>query len=132
VLINPPFNDPGRHNASPDPDRRAAHLGEALMRWLATAARLLRRQGSLTLIFRADGLAHVLAAVDADFGAIAIAPVYPQRDKAAIRIVVSAIKGAHGPLALRQGLLLNDNGGPAAAAEAILRDGAALALRDIG
>ena len=76
-------------------------------------------------------LAHVLACVDADFGAIAVAPIYPQPNRAAIRIVVSAIKDARGPLALRPGLLLNDNGRPTAAAEAILRDGAALVLRDV-
>jgi tRNA1(Val) A37 N6-methylase TrmN6 len=132
VVINPPFNDPARHNASPDPDRDAAHMGRSLAGWLATARGLLRHQGLLTLIFRADALAHVLACVDADFGAIAIAPIYPQPNRAAIRVIVSAIKDARGPLALRPGLLLNDNGHPTAAAEAILRHGAALGLWEVG
>src|SRR5215468_9727752 len=40
-------------------------------RWVDSAARLLRSQGVLTLIWRADCLADVLAALTARFGAIA-------------------------------------------------------------
>ncbi len=130
VLINPPFNNPARHAASPDPGRRAAHMGRSLAPWLATAARLLRHQGTLTLIFRADGLLEVLTALPPSFGAIAILPIYPQPNAPAIRVVVSAVNSGQGPLVLRPGLVLNDMGRPTAAAEAILRDGMALSVRD--
>lgn len=126
VLSNPPFNDPARHNASPDPARRSAHLGPDLRIWVASAARLLRPQGTLTLVYRADGLADVLNALAGDFGSIGVIPVFPKPNAAAIRIVVRALKGSRGALTLCPGLLLNQDGRPTHAAEAVLREGAAL------
>jgi tRNA1(Val) A37 N6-methylase TrmN6 len=129
VLCNPPFNDPARHHASPDPARRGAHLGADLRSWVASAAWLLRPQGILTLIYRADGLADVLNAVG-DFGSIAVVPVFARPNAAAIRIVVRAVKGSRGALTLCPSLLLNEDRRPTRAAEAILREGAALNFDD--
>ncbi len=129
VLMNPPFNAP-RHNPSPDPARRLAHMasGETLERWVAAAARLLGAAGTLTLIWRADGLADVLAALAAAFGAVSVLPIYPKPDAPAIRIVVRAVKGSRAPLAILPGLMLADAAGrPTLAAEAILRGGDAIA-----
>jgi tRNA1(Val) A37 N6-methylase TrmN6 len=130
ALINPPFNDPARHNASPDPLRRSAHMGYGLAPWFEAAMRLLRPQGCLTVILRADGLAEVLGSLRREFGGIVILPIYPRPDTSAIRILVSAVKGGQGPLALRPGLILNERDRPTAIADAILRGGAALELRD--
>jgi tRNA1(Val) A37 N6-methylase TrmN6 len=130
VLTNPPFNDPARHNVSPDPDRRAAHVSGSLAPWLQAAARLLRDLGSLTLIFRADGLSDVVTLLQADFGSITVIPIYPRPESPAIRIVVGAIKGGRAPLTLRPGLVLNDDRGPTANAEAVLRGGASLSSSD--
>jgi tRNA1(Val) A37 N6-methylase TrmN6 len=129
VLSNPPFNDPARHNASPDPARRGAHLGADLRSWVASAAWLLRPQGILTLIYRADGLADVLNTLG-DFGSIAVVPVFSKPNVASIRIVVRAVKGSRGALTLCPGLLLNEDGRPTQAADAILREGAALSFAD--
>ena len=129
VLMNPPFNDPARQNVSPDPHRRRAHaaLPRTLEQWVARAADLLAASGVLTLIWRADGLRDVLSALDAPFGGIAVMPVYPRPDAAAIRILVRAVKGSRAPLSLAPGLTLNDaNAGPTAEAEAILRGGESL------
>ena len=68
VLMNPPFNDPARQRASPDAGAarwRMRRRGRVLAAWVKTAARLLRPRGTLTLIWRADGLADVLAALGA-------------------------------------------------------------------
>ncbi len=130
VLSNPPFNDPARHNASPDPGRRSAHIGTHLRPWVATAARLLRPEGSMTLIYRADGLMDLLDALGGDFGAIAVLPIFPRPNASAIRIVVRAVKGSRGPLMLDPGLLLNEHGHSTQAAEAILRKGGALSFAD--
>src|SRR6266581_3514388 len=64
VLMNPPFNDPARHRVSPDKARATAHVATAatLEDWVHAARRVLKSQGALTLIWRADGLAGVLAA----------------------------------------------------------------------
>src|SRR5215468_2280356 len=74
VLMNPPFNDPARQRASPDRRRRLAHAGPvgALAVWIKTAARLLRPRGTLTMIWRADGLAEVLQALAPAFGAATV------------------------------------------------------------
>lgn len=129
VLMNPPFNDPARQNLSPDASRRLAHAGsgDTLVRWTKRAAWLLTPFGTLTLIWRADGLSDVLAALGDEFGGITVQPVHPRPNAAAIRILVRAIKGSRAPFTLLPGLTLNDaNGKPGAEAEAILRGGAAL------
>ena len=84
VLMNPPFNDAARHRASPD--RRA--------RWRMSRPRprsragFMRRAassnpgGALTLIWRADGIAEVLAALDRGFGSLEILPVHARCDGA--------------------------------------------------
>src|SRR5262249_14156260 len=130
VLMNPPFNDPARARPSPDPGRRLAHADEAsLDTWVRCAARLLRPSGTFALIWRADGLADVLRALSAGFGAIAVLPVHPRPDAPAIRILVRAEKGSGAPLVLLPGLALNDaTGQPSVAVEAVLRRGAGLDL----
>src|SRR4051812_16577087 len=57
VLMNPPFNDPVRQNASPDAGRRHAHTasGDTLVRWIGRAEALLARSGTLAMIWRAGG-----------------------------------------------------------------------------
>src|SRR5262249_29410675 len=130
VLMNPPFNDPGRARPSPDPGRRLAHAGETpVAGGVRCAARLLQPRGSLALIWRADGLPELLRALTPGFGAIAVLPVHPQPDAPAIRVLVGAEKGSGAPLVLLPGLALNDAAGrPSAAAEAVLREGASLSL----
>ena len=127
VLMNPPFND-ARQNVSPDPQRRRAHAGSLpLARWARVARRLLAPGGVLTLIWRADGLPEVLAALGTAFGATTIVPVHPRPEAAAIRILVRAEAGSRAPLVILPGFFLNDEAGrPSQAAEAILRHGATL------
>jgi tRNA1(Val) A37 N6-methylase TrmN6 len=131
VLMNPPFNDAARQNVSPDPARRTAHTaGEGLLgAWVGAAERVLHSAGTLTLIWRADGLAEVLSALDDRFGGIAVLPVYGRAGQPAIRVLVRAQKGSRAPFALLSGLMLNDETGkPTAEAEAVLRGAEALPL----
>jgi tRNA1(Val) A37 N6-methylase TrmN6 len=131
VLMNPPFN--AAQNPSPDRGRRLAHAGtpDTPRLWVETAARLLRPAGILMLIWRADALAAVLAALADDFGGIGILPIYPKPGSPAIRVLVRALKGSRAPLALLSGLVLAEaDGQPTREAEAVLREGAVLALSD--
>jgi tRNA1(Val) A37 N6-methylase TrmN6 len=133
VLMNPPFHDAQRHNISPDSLRRLAHAaGPGLLaRWVAAGAWLLKPQGTLTLIWRADGLDEVLGALRQAFGSIAVLPVYPRVDAPAIRVLVRAVKAGVGARVDYSGLVLNDeHGRPTAAAEAVLRAGDILGLAD--
>jgi tRNA1(Val) A37 N6-methylase TrmN6 len=129
VLMNPPFNPP--QHPSPDRRRRLAHVGarQTLPLWVGVAERLLRPQGTLTLIWRADGLAAVLAALAEGFGAITLLPVHPKPGAPAIRVLLRAVKASRAPLSLLPGLTLADAAAkPTAEAEAVLRGNAVLPL----
>lgn len=131
VLMNPPFNDSERHRPSPDQNRRAAHVAEpaTLEAWVHAARRLLKSGGVLSLIWRSDGLAEVLAALGRGFGGVAIRPVHPDAGKPAIRILVRAVKGSRAPLRLCPGLMLTDQTGlPTKEAQDVLAGGQALAF----
>ena len=113
VLMNPPFNDPARHRASPDVARGAAHMATAttLAKWIHAARRMLRSKGILTLIWRADGIAEVLAALDHGFGSLQILPVHGEARGPANRILVRAAKGGRAPTQIHPALLLNNESG---------------------
>lgn len=110
VLMNPPFNDPARHRGSPDQARHTAHVAteETLHAWVHAARRILRSNGVLTLIWRADGIADVLAALSRGFGSLSILPVHGEAGRPAIRVLVRAVKGGRAPTRVLPGLMLND------------------------
>jgi tRNA1(Val) A37 N6-methylase TrmN6 len=110
VLMNPPFNDPARHRASPDKARETAHVAKdaTLETWVGAARKTLRSGGALTMIWRADGLGEVLAALDRGFGSLAILPVHGSVKMPAIRLLVRAIKGGRAPTQIHAALVLND------------------------
>jgi len=133
VLMNPPFHDARRHNVSPDARRRLAHAGAPglLERWIASAAWLLKPGGVLTLIWRADALDDVLAALAGTFGGIAVLPVAPREGAAPIRVLVRAVKGGTVAPVHLPALILNDAQDKLTpAAEAVLRGGRALSLAE--
>jgi tRNA1(Val) A37 N6-methylase TrmN6 len=110
VLMNPPFNDPARHRASPDKARESAHVATAttLEDWVHASRRILKSGGVLTLIWRADGIAEVLAALDRGFGSLKILPVHGDPAKTASRILIRAIKGGRAPTEIHPALMLNE------------------------
>ena len=123
VLTNPPFNDAARHRASPDKAREIAHVATAdtLDEWVHASRRVLRSGGNLVMIWRADGIADVLAALDRGFGSLMILPVHGDPSSPAIRVLVRATKGGRAPTRLLAGLALNrETGGPSSEAQAIL------------
>lgn len=132
VFMNPPFNDP-RLQASPEPARRGAHAAppDLLGRWIASARGVLRPGGTVTVIWRASGLADVVRALEDGFGAISIRPVYPAPGRAAIRLLANARKAGGAPLCILPPLTLNDDAlRPTSEAEEILRHGAALPVTE--
>src|SRR5713101_5987692 len=110
VLMNPPFNDPARHRASPDKAREIAHISTTatLEKWVHAARRILKSGGALTLIWRADGLLEVLSALGRGFGSLELLPVHAEATTSAIRVLIRAIKGGQAPLQIHAALLLND------------------------
>ena len=110
VLMNPPFNDPARHRISPDKAREIAHVATAttLESWVHAGRRVLKSGGVLTLIWRADGIAEVLAALDRGFGSLHILPVHSDAKLPANRVLIRAAKGGRAPAQIHPAVMLND------------------------
>jgi tRNA1(Val) A37 N6-methylase TrmN6 len=110
VLMNPPFNDASRHRASPNRAREMAHVAaaETLEGWIHASRRILKSGGNLVMIWRADGIAQLLAALGRGFGSLMILPVHPDAASPAIRVLVRATKGGRAPTRLLAALVLND------------------------
>jgi len=79
-----------------------------LASWIHAARRILKSGGALTLVWRADGLAAVLAELDRGFGSLAILPVHGDARMPAIRVLIRAIKGGKAPMEIHAALMLND------------------------
>jgi tRNA1(Val) A37 N6-methylase TrmN6 len=88
----------------------------------------LKPRGRLVMIHRAGRLSEVLGALrNCDGGDIRILPILPKAGAVARRVIVDAGKGRKSPDTLFPGFVLHDaDGGFTAAADAVLRDAAAL------
>jgi tRNA1(Val) A37 N6-methylase TrmN6 len=131
VMANPPFLERGRGTVSPNPARAVAAIeGDAqLGDWVHCALHLLRAKGTMTFIHRADRIDGLLACLEGRAGEVVVFPLWPGLAKPASRILVRARKQIAAAARLLPGLVLHENDGRfTPAAEAVLRDGAALAL----
>ncbi|GAB5470346.1 MAG: methyltransferase [Rhodospirillales bacterium] len=131
AVSNPPFYRSGAGGRSADRAKTRAHQedGLDLRAWIAVLLRRLRPGGGLTLVHRADRLPDLLAGLEGRAGAVRILPLWPKQGLPAKRVLVQARKGSRAPAALLPGLILHgSDGGYSAAAEAILRHGAALPM----
>ena len=109
----------------------AAHVATAttLSNWIHAARRILKSRGMLTLIWRADGIAEVLAALDHGFGSLEILPVHGDVKAPANRVLIRATKGGRAPTQIHAGLMLNDESGvPNQAVQEILTGKGSLPL----
>jgi tRNA1(Val) A37 N6-methylase TrmN6 len=66
----------------------------------------------LTLIWRADGLAEVLSALNRGFGSLELLPVHANLTAPAIRILIRAVKGGRAPMQIHASLLHDESGVP--------------------
>jgi tRNA1(Val) A37 N6-methylase TrmN6 len=134
VMSNPPHLAAAEAPPSPQPGRALAHAETTmeLADWLTACLRMLKPDGYLTLIHRADRLDELLAALLGRAGDVIVFPLWPApAGRPAKRVLIQARKGARGPLRLMPGLVLHDpDGSFSDAAEGVLRDGRALALTD--
>jgi hypothetical protein len=99
VIMNPPYWSPGEVRVTPKAAKADAHvLAEGgLDAWVRVATSLVRPRGLLAIVFRADRLTDLLAALQGRFGDAGIVPLHPRPGEAAIRVVVTAIKGPWTP-----------------------------------
>jgi tRNA1(Val) A37 N6-methylase TrmN6 len=111
VIMNPPFND-RIYNRPPDALKAEAHAmdGDLFERWIRTAGAILKPGGQLSLIARPQSIAEIIAACGRRFGGIEITALHPRADEAALRILVTAIKGRRTSLSMRMPLVMHDPG----------------------
>jgi tRNA1(Val) A37 N6-methylase TrmN6 len=131
AMANPPYLDAASGTPPPDGGKAAAHVeGEAdLAAWVKFALTMVRAKGSVTFIHRADRLDRLLAELSGRAGAIEFLPLWAGAGKPAKRVILRARKGVTTPLRVLPGLVLHEaDGRYTAAADAVLRDAAALVL----
>jgi len=131
VMANPPYLPADRADMRhPPADAAATVEGEAaLADWIGFCLAMAKPKGGVTLIHRADRLDEILSLLHAKAGGIVVFPLWPGAGGDARRVIVRARKGFRAPLRLAPGLVLHrSDGGYTDAAEAVLRDGGALAL----
>jgi len=133
VLMNPPYQEAGRHTSSPEKIKAMSHGEEAsgarLEDWVKYAHRKLKNGGYLSLIHRADRLDDVVVALEKRrwFGSLVVYPLFSYAGENAKRVIVRARKERYAPLVLKSGMVIHEKGGKyTEAARAVLEDGAAL------
>jgi len=131
ALANPPYHSP-EGTVSPVTGRAQAKRAEAglLGAWVRALAAPLRYRGTLTFILPARSLPECFAAMaEAGCAASAVLPLWPKLGRQAKLVLARGVKGGRAPLRLLPGLVLHAaDGRYTPAAEAILRDGAALGM----
>ncbi|HKY94568.1 MAG TPA: methyltransferase [Kiloniellales bacterium] len=130
VLSNPPHLAATSGRATANASRDLAHLESSLDLggWIKAALSWLKPRGTLTLVHRADRLPELLTALRKGAGAIRICPLWPRAGEPAKRVLLAATKASRAPARLLPGLVLHEGTAFSAAAEAVLRHGAALDL----
>lgn len=131
AMANPPHLRAGTHTPSAATGRAQA-LGEGEARladWIDFLHGMVRPRGWVAMVHRADRLDELMALCHRRFGEIAVLPLWPRVGAPARRVVVAGRRDGRGPARLNFGLVLHGSDGAyTAAADAVLRDAAALAL----
>jgi tRNA1(Val) A37 N6-methylase TrmN6 len=113
VLTNPPYLDAGHARISPDTDRVRAHVMPqgGLEKWLLACLQMLKPNGVLTMIHRADQLDDILCLMQGRFGDLAVMPIYPRDDDAATRILISGKRNSRAVLRILPSLVIHRSDG---------------------
>jgi len=132
AIMNPPYYEAEKFRASPNAGRAGAHMldDRGLEPWARTATDIVREGGSLTVIFRADGLRELLNVLQGRFGALDVIPLRPRPDAAATRVLVRAVRASKAPMQLLPGFVLHEGDGSdfTPQSRAVMRDGEGLGL----
>jgi len=132
VIMNPPYYEVDRFRASPNSARAEAHMLDerGLEPWAKTATDIVKESGSLTVIYRADGLQDLLNVLRGRFGSIDVIPLRPRPDAPATRVLIRAIRASKAPLRLMPGFVLHEGDGSdfTSQSQSIMRNGMGLGL----
>ncbi len=131
AIANPPWHQ-NDATASPDLRRDDAKRGRPglVAAWALALASVLRPSGTLTMILPAACIGQAFAAFAAcGCGNLTVAPLWPKVGRAAKIVLIHGVRRSRGADRVMPGLVLHEPGGAfTAAAESILREGAAWAF----
>lgn len=132
AFANPPYH-PHAGTPSVDPARETAKRAGpgTIAAWVAALARNIAAGGTLSLILPPGMLPEALAALAAArCGGPVLLPLWPKAGRPPRLVILQARKGGRAPFRLCPGLVLHgEDGRFTDAAQAILREGAALEMR---
>ncbi|PZP56900.1 MAG: methyltransferase [Micavibrio aeruginosavorus] len=128
VMLNPPFFEAGAHLSSPDPGKAQAngHVDEdlSIRDWIKAAHRLVKSNGTMTIIYPGGGIDKILQSMGKSFGAIEIIPLWQREGAEAKRVIIRAIKDRQTPARILPGLILHQKDGSyTMEADSVLRSG---------
>jgi tRNA1(Val) A37 N6-methylase TrmN6 len=130
AFANPPYHA-AAGTASPDAARDAARRAPPglFVTWAAAMGRRLRPRGTLTWIVTAAVVPACIAAMtEAGCAPSALLPLWPRAGQSAKRVLLRGVNGGRGGFRVLPGVTLHGAVGFTREAEAILRDGEALAI----
>jgi tRNA1(Val) A37 N6-methylase TrmN6 len=124
IFFNPPFHPAGGQKSQAEArDRAMRDSDDAVSSWTRRAASLARPGGSITVILRADRQREL----QGDFPARSeVLSLLPRAGEPAKRVIVRLTPGMAAQTLCAELVLHEDDGRPTRAAEAVLRNGAAL------
>ncbi len=129
VMCNPPYLEAGSYTPAASEERATAlgHTELTVKDWIDAGFKNLKSGGSLTIIHRADMSDKIIAGLGKRFGAVEIIPLHSKAGQAANRVIIRAVKDRKTPAKLHAGIILHEeNGQYTKAADAVLREGAAI------
>ncbi len=127
VISNPPYTE----HDMPSPNQGKAlahnHNGQTLSEWIKFCIKMLRPQGKLYMINRAEALDYILGEIRGKAGNIHVIPLYSKVGQNAKRVMIIAQKDSKAPTQILPGLTVHTaDGGYTDTAYAILREGKSL------
>ncbi|EJN03038.1 methyltransferase [Phyllobacterium sp. YR531] len=112
AIMNPPFNE-AKDRATPDALKAEAHvMTEGMLeKWVKTAVSIVKPGGSIAIIARPASIQDLLAALQRRFGGLIIVPIQPRPQDAAIRIIITGVKGSRAGLTFHPALVMHHETG---------------------
>ena len=129
VIANPPYFAHGQGTSPSARLKAASHqmAGSDLDSWFRFMATAASKDGTATMIHRAEALGVLLDGLGQRFGALRVLPLHPRTGDSAHRVIVQGRKGSRAPLVLLPGIALHGDGHAfVEPIDAVLRGGAAL------
>jgi tRNA1(Val) A37 N6-methylase TrmN6 len=128
VFFNPPFHpDTGQISPNSARDSAKRDVQDCVVQWTRAALALVKPEGTVTAIARADRVEELLA--EATGHMATVFPLYPRAGETPKRAIVRIVKGREARLRCAAGLILHESDGRnTGEAEAVLRHAAALDL----